>query len=149
MPLIQYLYKLLICVFLVIGFENGTSQLFLILVIAIANLIYFIVAMPYIHSPHKQYNNYLVLFNQAIYLLLVGVMAILKLQETVFPKATRVLMGDIMCGIIITGATINAIYFTFRTYEWYMEYVWRPFTNTEIFKENYTIQYWEYQKQYE
>ena len=103
-------------IFIVAAFEQATPQLFLLLILGISNLIYFSVTKPYIHISKKQYNNYLSIHNQCMFILIVIAMIVLKMQEKVFEYETRVLMGDIICGIIITSVTINLIYFIFRTY---------------------------------
>ena len=57
MPFIQYLYKLLISIFIVVSFDKGVVQLFLILLLNLLNIIYFAVIKPYYHKHHKFNNN--------------------------------------------------------------------------------------------
>jgi hypothetical protein len=41
------------------------------------------------------------------------------------PTDTKVLIGNVICGLILYGATINIIYFFYRTYNFYHHYVWK------------------------
>lgn len=77
MPLIQYIYKFLVVIFLVVAFDKGAAQLFLLLLVNIINFVYFIVVKPYYHIHHRQYNNSLVLHNLACFSLIIVCMIIL------------------------------------------------------------------------
>jgi hypothetical protein len=77
MPFIQYLYKLLISIFIVVSFDKGVVQLFLILLLNLLNIIYFAVIKPYYHKHHKQYNNYFMIHNLVTYSIIVLLLAIL------------------------------------------------------------------------
>ena len=148
MPLTQYCYKLLIAIFLVASFDKGAAQLFLVLLITVINMVYFAVIKPYYHAHHRHYNNYLVLHNLVLFSFIVVSMIILELQNTALTYDNRVLIGDIMAGLIIYSMSVNVLYFLFMTYHWYHENVWRPFVFSDLFKENYTLQYWDYKKEY-
>jgi hypothetical protein len=133
----------------VITFEKGAAQLFLVMLLTLLNMIYFAVIKPYYHVHHRQYNNYLVLHNSAVFILIVAGMIVLEMQNTSLSYDNRVLIGDIIAALVVYSMTANMLYFLFRTYQWYHEHVWRPFVFTELFKENYTLQYWDYKKEYE
>lgn len=131
---------------LVVAFDNGAAQLFLMLLLTLLNIIYYAAVKPYIHISEKQYNNYLVLFNLVLFSCIVIVMAALQLQSNSLSYSSRVIMGSVLAGLVILSMTVNAIYFIFRAWGWYHDYVWKPFVYSEVFKENYTLQYWDYKK---
>lgn len=49
LPITQYLYKLLIAFSVVVAYNNGSAQLFLLLLFTLLNIIYFAIVKPYIH----------------------------------------------------------------------------------------------------
>lgn len=134
---------------LVVSFDNGSAQLFLILLLNLVNIIYYAKVQPYAHIHWKQYNNYIILHNLASVSLIIICIIILELRNTYFTYDTRVTFGNIIAGLVMYSFTVNIIYFFFRAYHWYHDNVWRPFVATDMFMENYTIQYWDYKKAYD
>lgn len=148
LPLTQYFYKFLIALFLAVAFSNGTAQLFMILLLNLLNIVYFAIVKPYIQIPEKQYNNYVVLHNLVLFSLIIIGMIILQLQNNAFSYDIKILIGNIIAGLVVYSMTANTIYFAFRVYNWYYTNLWKPFVLSEIFKENYTLQYWDYTKHF-
>lgn len=135
--------------FLVVAYDNGAAQLFLVLLLNLINFIYFAKVMPYAHIHGKQYNNYITLHNLVAVSLIILCMIILELRNTYFSYDARVAIGNAIAVLVIYSFTANLIYFLFRAYHWYHDNVWRPFVATEMFLENYTLQYWDYKKVYD
>lgn len=81
MPLIQYLYKLLIAFLLVVSFGNGAAQLFLLIAVTIGNVIYYFVVKPYVHYHKHYYNNYLVIHNLICFVLICLILAVMIVQQ--------------------------------------------------------------------
>jgi hypothetical protein len=77
------------------------------------------------------------------------VLLIFVFMNSQLTTSVKVLIGDIICGIIIEGATVNIIYFTFRTYNYHHEKTWKPFVRSDLFRINYTIEYLEWTKSYD
>ena len=145
MPLFQYLYKFLIAFFLLVCFETATAQLFLILLLTVINLIYFAAIRPYIYCPYNiQYNNRIMIHNLIMYSLIVVALLVFNMNLNVLSYVNKILIGDIIAGLVIYSATVNFIYMLVRAQKWYARYMWKPFVFTEIFQENYTLQYWKY-----
>ena len=149
MPLIQYFFKFLIVFMLVVAFDNPAAQLVLLMLVAILNIVYFAVFRPYIHIPEEQYNNWAVLHNLSCFMLIMVAMLILQVRSTYFSYDERVMIGNIITGFVMYSMTANVIYFLYRTYRWYFEQIWKPFVYSDLFKENYTLQYWDYTKDYD
>lgn len=70
-------------------------------------------------------------------------------MNTAISYDNRLLIGNVVAALVMYSMTANVLYFGFRTYHWYHEHVWRPFVFSELFRENYTLQYWDYKKEYE
>jgi hypothetical protein len=77
MPIIQYMYKLLIAIFIVAAYDKGTVQLFLILIANLINLIYFIKIKPYYQIQQKQYNNNIMIHNLISFIIIITLMIVL------------------------------------------------------------------------
>lgn len=73
-------------------------------------------------------------------------MIILELQSSSLSYDNRVLVGNVIAALVTYILTANMLYFGWRTYLWYHEHVWKPFVYSELFKNNYTLQYWDYTK---
>jgi len=131
MPLIQYLYKFLIVIFLVVAFDSPTAQLFLILLMNILMLVYFIAVRPYVLEPRNwQYNNRITIHNYICFSILVILIVVYNTNYNVISYTDRVLIGDIIAGFIIYSATINFIYMLIRAQNWYARHIWKPFVMT-------------------
>lgn len=81
--------------------------------------------------------------------MIMAAMLVLQVLNIKLTYDERIAVGNLIAGLVIYAVTVNALYFTFRTYNWYHENVWKPFVYSELFKENYTLQYWEYKEVYE
>lgn len=46
------------------------------------------------------------------------------------------------------GVTVNFGYFVYRTYNYYYDNVWKVFVETDLFKDNYNLEYLELSKKY-
>ena len=42
----------------------------------------------------------------------------------------KILIGDIISGLVIYSATVNFIYMLVRAQNWYARYIWKPFVFT-------------------
>lgn len=54
-------------------------------------------------------------------------MAILQLQANALSYDNRVIVGSVITGLVVFVVTANVVYFIFRAWGWYHEYVWKPF----------------------
>lgn len=114
------------------------------------NLVYFSAIRPYVHCPYNvQYNNRMVIHNLLIFSFIVIAILVFNMNLNVLSYEHKILIGDILAGLIIYSATVNFIYMGVRAQKWYSRYIWKPFVFTEMFQENYTLQYWDYKKEYE
>ena len=68
---------------------------------------------------------------------------IFKVQMSSMTSESRKSFGSGICLSIVYGLTSNLIYFAFRTYNFYFDNVWRKFVESDLFKENYTLEHFE------
>lgn len=71
------------------------------------------------------------------------------MRNTAFSYDQRIIIGNVIAAVLVYAITVNTGYFMWRAYLWYHDHVWRPFVFSDLFKENYTLQYWDYKKQYD
>ena len=64
-------------------------------------------------------------------------------------QSDKVLIGNVICGLIILGAIVNVIYFTFRFYNYHHHHHWKTFVRSEFFRINYTIEHLQWIKEYD
>ena len=83
-----------------------------------------------------------------MYCLIVIVILVFNMNYNTLPYADRILIGDIIAGLIIYSVTANLIYLGLRAERWYGRHLWKPFVLSEIFQENYALQYWNFKKEY-
>ena len=50
--------------------------------------------------------------------------------------------------VVMYGVTVNFGYFVYRTYNYYYDNVWKVFVETDLFKDNYNLEYLELSKKY-
>ena len=87
--------------------------------------------------------------NLLLYSLIVIALLVFNMNVNVLSYANKILVGDIIAGLVVYSATVNLIYMGVRAQKWYARYIWKPFVYTEMFQENYTLQYWKYKEEYE
>ena len=149
LPLLQFLFKFLAAFLVTVSFENSAAQLVLLMLITILNGLYFIVFKPYVHIAGEQYNNNMCIHNMVAYLLILTTMFLLDVLSNSLSYDQRVMLGNIVAALVVYSMTANVVYFAFRVYNWYFYNVWQVFVYSDLFKDNYTLQYWEYTKQYD
>lgn len=140
---LQYLYKTLIPLLLLATFSQPTAQLFILLFLTLLNLIYSIVVKPYFYSSYLfLHNNKITIHNLLIYTLIIIVILGFTFNYNIITYQNRVLIGDIIAGLILECITVNLVYMIARGQKWYERNLWKKFVGTEMFQENYTVQYW-------
>ncbi len=73
---------------------------------------------------------------------------IFKIQMNTMSSDAKNNMGLAICLIVVYGITSNFLYFAYRTYNYYFENVWKVFVNSDMFKENYTVEHYELVRKY-
>lgn len=124
-PLLSYLHKFLTAFFLAVSFSNPVIQIILLILINIAYIVYFIVKKPFFSVKKREFNNEMYIHNLIVATLIDLVLLIFVFLYSQLETTTKILIGNVICGLILYGATVNIIYFFYRTYNFYHHYVWK------------------------
>ena len=65
--------------------------------------------------------------NLVMFCLIVIVVLVFNLNYNTLVYTDRLLIGDIIAGLIIYSITANLIYMVLRTEKWYERHLWKPF----------------------
>ena len=56
-------------------------------------------------------------------------------------QGSKILIGNIICGLIIEGAIVNVIYLTYRFYNYHHHHHWKQFVRSDFFRINYILEH--------
>ena len=126
-PLVNLGYKLLISVFIIAAYENTMIQIFFFILINVLYSIYLIVKKPYIRIAWKQFTSEMIVHNMVVITAILLVILAYKIQLNSLSSDQKNTMGTVMCVFVLYGLISNLLYFAYRTYNYYFEYVWKPF----------------------
>ena len=118
-PLVSYLHKFLTAVFLAIAFGNPVIQVILLILVNIAYAVYLIAKKPFFSVVKREFNNEIYIHNVVVVCLIEVVLLVLVLMYSQLDAPSRVLIGNVICGLILYVATVNLIYLIHRTYLFY------------------------------
>ncbi len=93
--------------------------------------------------------NHNLIINNLLHIIANVIFIVFVLRYNDITADERKLIGNILCGVVIFGLTFNLLVFLFKIKEWYYEYLWKWFIKTELFRENYTVDYVELSREYE
>lgn len=114
-PFINYLFKLLVSIFMVASFSNPTAQLLLLIALYLLYMGYLIRVKPYIYKKNNYFlKSWLLIANCVTFILLLIVMLTFVVKYTQFSQTNRVLLGDIACYLILFLLTYNIMFFIYR-----------------------------------
>lgn len=82
-----------------------------------------------------------IIHNMFVVSLILIVILVFKIQVNSLSSETKNYVGISICILTLYGLISNLIYFIYRAYNYYFENVWKVFVQTELFKDNYTIEH--------
>jgi hypothetical protein len=84
-----------------------------------------------------------------VLILIEVVLLVLAFMNSQLTMDSKITIGNVVCALIMEGATVNIIYFIYRFYNYYHHCFWKEFVRTDLFRINYTVEHLEWTKEYD
>ncbi len=128
--MVNLAYKFLIAVFITAAYDNIIVQIFFFVLTNLIYSIYLVIKKPYIRIGWKEFTSEMIVHNMMIVSLILIVILVFKIQLNSLSSDAKNLMGTVICLIVSYGLISNFIYFSYRTYTFYFQNVWKKFVQT-------------------